>query len=93
MYTFLIVITSLHLNSAPDIKDLNIIEEKDAKTNNYAPVQDQGSKTKIRVDTTKAQGVSPGVSTVAVKRKPRTQVAESLAKVIYRTTQFDGFSI
>ena len=93
MYTFLIVISSLHLNSAPDIKDLNIIEEKDAKTNNNAPVQDQGSKIKIRVDTTKAQGVSPGVSTVAVKRKPRTQVAESLAKVIYRTTQFDGFSI
>ena len=93
MYTLLIVISSLHQNSAPDIKDLNIIEEKDAKTNNNATAQDQGSKTKLRVDTTRAQGVSPGVSTVAVKRKPRTQVAESLAKVIYRTTQFDRCSI
>ena len=72
-----------HISSAPDIEDLNIVEDSSASKESKAPVPDHGRKQNLE-NAIRLQTGSPGVSTVAVKRKPRTQVAESLAKVIFR---------
>jgi len=65
--------------SAPDIEDLNIVEDSSASKESNVSVPEHGRKQKV-ADSSRLQTGSPGVSTVAVKRKPRTQVAESLAK-------------
>ena len=70
-----------HISSAPDIEDLNIVEDGSSSKESKAPVPDHGRKQNLE-NAARLQTGSPGVSTVAVKRKPRTQVAESLAKVI-----------
>ena len=66
--------------SAPDIQDLNIIDEKDTAKPTTGQTNEYGRKP-TKKEPARVQAASPGVSTVAVKRKPRTQVAESLAKV------------
>ena len=71
----------LYIFSAPDIEDLNIVEDSSASKESKAQVPDHGRKQNLE-NAARLQTGSPGVSTVAVKRKPRTQVAESLAKVI-----------
>ena len=70
----------LYIFSAPDIEDLNIVEDSSALKESNVSVPEHGRKQKV-ADSSRLQTGSPGVSTVAVKRKPRTQVAESLAKV------------
>ena len=71
--------------SAHDIKDLNIIEEKDSKKDAADKILEYGRRPP-QVEPSRLLQGSPTVSTVAVKRKPRnsaahTSVAESLAKV------------
>ena len=56
------------------------MEEGGSSKDCNVQVPDHGRKPKP-ADSVRLQTGSPGVSTVAVKRKPRTQVAESLAKV------------
>lgn len=65
------------------LQELNIVEDSSASKESKAPVPDHGRKQNLE-NAIRLQTGSPGVSTVAVKRKPRTQVAESLAKVISR---------
>ena len=64
---------------------MNIIEEKDS-TKDAADKTHEYGRRPTQVDPTRLPQASPTVSTVAVKRKPRTSaahtsVAESLAKV------------
>ena len=64
---------------------MNIIDEKDSVKDVADKTHEQRRKP-AEVDVTRLQQGSPTVSTVAVKRKPRTSaahtsVAESLAKV------------
>ena len=64
---------------------MNIIDEKDS-VKDVADKTHEHSRKPAEVDITRLQQGSPTVSTVAVKRKPRTSaahtsVAESLAKV------------
>ena len=66
--------------SAPDIKDLKIIDEASASKVTGSG-NSQHVRKQVKADGGSSQGNSNAVSTVAVKRKPRTQVAENLAKV------------
>ena len=77
---FIIAIFFFRCTSAPDIKDLNILDEASSSKVSGTGTSEHGRK-QVEPDGGSAQGNSKAVSTVAVKRKPRTQVAESLAKV------------
>ena len=80
MLDFIITILFFRCTSAPDIKDLNILDEASSSKVSGTGTSEHGRK-QVEPDGGSAQGNSKAVSTVAVKRKPRTQVAESLAKV------------